>query len=113
MNYWKNLGLCLALIAGHSATADIKTITLASEIALNNFRVPASASGVASFKACESCKTRTVNVTTSTRYEINKQAVTLQNFRKSLSTVVNRKRATVIVMHHLESDVITSISVDL
>lgn len=113
MNHLKNIFLGLALVASQSATADFRTITLASEIALSDFRAPASVNGVASYKTCESCELEVVSVTASTRYEINNRAVTLQDFRISLGTVVNRERRTVIVMHHLESDVITSISIDL
>ena len=113
MNYFRTLTLCLALLVGHFATADIRTITLASEISLSEFRVPASVNGVASFKKCESCELQVVSVTRDTRYEFNHRVVTLQDFRSSLSTVTNRERETVIVMHHLESDVITSISLNL
>ena len=113
MNYLRTLTICLVLLASPFATADIKTIILASEISLSDFRVPASANGVASFKACESCDMQVVSVTSNTRYEINNRVVKLPDFRKSLSTVSNRDRKTVIVMHHLESDVITSISITL
>jgi hypothetical protein len=113
MNIWKSFVLGLTLIVGHSAMAEPRTIALASEIALSEFRVPASANGVASFKACATCELQVVSVTGHTRYEINNRVVTLRDFRKSLSTVTNRERRTVIVKHHLESDVITSISINL
>jgi hypothetical protein len=113
MNTLRTLTLILALLVGQFAAADIRTITLASEISLSEFRVPASMNGVASFKKCESCELQVVSVTRNTRYEFNRHEVTLQEFRRSLSTVTNRERRTVIVMHHLESDVITSISLNL
>jgi hypothetical protein len=113
MNTLRTFTICLALLISHLATADIKTIALASEVSLSEFRVPASVNGVASFKTCESCELQVVSVTSNTRYEINHRTVKLQEFRKSLSTVSNRDRKTVIVMHHLESDVITSISINL
>ena len=113
MNTFRTLTLILALLVGQFAAADIRTISLASEVSLSEFRVPASANGVASFKKCESCKLQVVSVTSNTRYEFNHRNVTLQDFRSALSTVTNRERRTVIVMHHLESDVITSISLNL
>ena len=113
MNYFRTFTLCLALLVGQFAAADIRIITLASEISLSEFRVPASMNGVASYKKCESCKLQVVSVTGDTRYKFNHREVTLKEFRKSLSTVTNRERRTVIVMHHLESDVITSIALNL
>jgi len=113
MNYFRTFTLCLALLVGQFVAADIKTITLASEISLSEFRAPASINGVASFRKCESCELQVVSVTRNTRYEFNRHVVTLQKFRKSLATVTNRERETVIVKHHLESDVITSISLNL
>ncbi len=113
MNYFKTLTVCLALLIGQFAAADIRTIALASEITLSDFRAPSSVNGVTSFKTCEDCRLQVVSVTKNTRYQINNHTVTLQNFRKSISTLVDRERETVIVTHHLESDVITSISINL
>jgi hypothetical protein len=113
MNAFRIGSLFVALLVAHFAAADIRTITLASEISLSDFRVPASENGVASFKECESCELKVVAVTSDTRYEFNGHTVTLQDFRKSLSKVSNREQETVIVMRHLESDVITSISLSL
>jgi hypothetical protein len=113
MNYLKTIALCLALVVSQLATADIKHITVASEVRLSDFRAPASVNGIASFKDCESCQLQNVSVTKNTRYEINNQVVTLQDFRKSLSTVTNRDRIAVTVIRHLESDVVTLISTNL
>jgi len=56
MNYLKTIALCLALVVSQLATADIKHITVASEVRLSDFRAPASVNGIASFKDCESCR---------------------------------------------------------
>lgn len=113
MKYWQGLVLGFALIVGQTVIADFVTITRAHEVALSNFRVPASVNGIVSFKACESCDLQNVNVTSTTQYLLNSRAVPLAEFRKSLSTVQNRSEKTVGVMHHLESDVVTSISISL
>ena len=113
MNYRNLLFLGIALLTWQSATAEMRVITLASEVALSEFRVPASPNGVASFKTCPECELQVVSVTQNTRYELNNQSVTLQDFRMSLSTVLDRDAATVIVMHHLESDLITLIAINL
>jgi hypothetical protein len=113
MNYWKGLVLGIALVAGNIAIADITTIVRAHEISLSDFRAPASVNGMVSFKNCESCDVRLVNVTSTTQYLLNNRSVTLPQFRKRLSTVQDRNVETVIVMHHIESDVVTSISINL
>jgi hypothetical protein len=44
---------------------------------------------------------------------LNDEFVSLPEMRRSLALVSNRDRKTVIVMHHLESDLITQISIKL
>ena len=113
MDYWKGMVLGLVLVISQTALADFRTITRAHEISLSDFRAPASVNGIVSFKLCESCEMQTVNVTTATQYILNTRSVALPKFRKSLSSVQDQSRETVTVLHHLESDVITSISVSL
>ena len=113
MRFIKLFVLAVFVFAGQAATADFKTVTRANEVRLNEFRLPASANGIASFKACGTCSMQTVNVNTETRYLLNNKDVSLSEMRRSLALVSNRDRKTVIVMHHLESDLITQISTKL
>ena len=100
---------CLSL----PAFAEFTTVTRAHEVALSDFRAPASANGIAAFKSCEDCDLLTVRVTPETQYVLNDKSVRLADFRSALSTIANRKDETVIVMHHLESDTVTAISITL
>jgi len=113
MRLLRIFALSLALFIGQFAAAVPKTITLANEVSLSEFRPPASLNGIVSFKTCASCELQVIAVTQNTRYSINNRTVKLQDFRQALSGVTNRERETVIVMHHLESDVVTSISINL
>jgi hypothetical protein len=104
----------VALLAlGASVAAQEVIISQAYEVALSNFRPPATQNGSASFKACDECDRMLVRVTPGTRYAINGQTVKLEDFRKAVSLANDREEKTVIVLHHLESDTIESIDVSL
>lgn len=105
--------LAALALTGHIATADFKTVERANEVRLSEFRLPASLNGIATFKPCGACDMQAVSVSAETRYRLNDQFVSLPEMRRLLATVSNRDRKTVIVMHHLESDLITQISVRL
>lgn len=109
----RDLFTVLALLISMTAQTEIVTITRAYEIALNNFRVPASSNGAVTFRQCDGCPPAIVRVTPSTTYMLNGNRVDLGEFRKGVFQVTDRARETVIVMHHLESDVVTQISVNL
>lgn len=99
------LGLSLSAVAGFT------TITEAYEVAVRDLRLPRYEGGTLTFKQCADCEAQTVRVTHGTRFVINGHSVKLKEFRKSLSQVSNRADESVIVLHHLESDTVTSVSV--
>lgn len=101
--------LCISV----SSLADFRTIVRANEVILSELQLPASVNGITSFKACGACGVQNVNVNAATRYELNGESVSLQDFRRALAIVTDRQRKTAIVMHHLESDLVTQISVRL
>ena len=96
-----------------SSVADDKIIAQAYELYLNNFRVPATTNGSAAFKECGDCDRMLVRVTANTRYVINGKAVRLEDFRKTLMALNDRDEVPVIVLHHLESDTVQSVTVSL
>lgn len=98
---------------GYALSASGDVITKAYEVALDEFRAPATANGSVSFKACSNCQMQLVRVTENTRYTINDEAVRLDDFRKAISHTRDRASKTVIVMHHLESDTVVLINVSL
>ena len=85
----------------------------AYEVAIGDFRAPVSQNGVVAFKQCKDCETRLVRVTPDTRYTINGQSMQFDDFRKTIGPAGSRRRGDVIVLHHLESDTIKSITVSL
>ena len=113
MKFTQFIAIATLLLAAPSAFAEFTTVTRASEVRLSEFRLPASVNGIASFKPCGACDMKTVSVNADTRYRLNDQVVSLADMRRSLASATNRNRKIVMVMHHLESDLITQISIEL
>ncbi len=113
MKFTQCIAIAALVLASQGVFADFTTVTRANEVRLSEFRLPASVNGIASFKPCGACAMKSVSVNAETRYQLNDQFVSLAEMRRSLATVGNRNRKAVIVMHHLESDLITQISIRL
>ena len=109
----RHLLIGLLLILSLPAAAEFTTITRAYEAPLSDFRAPTSQNGIVTFKECSACQLLTIRVTTNTRYVLNNKSVSLTDFRAWLSTVRDRDRETVTVEHHLESDLVTTVSLTL
>lgn len=105
----------LALLLGISlpVAAEFTTVSLAHEVALSNFRVPASQNSGVTFKTCDACDMQRSRVTVETQYVINSRPVSLKEFRKTIFTIQDRASETIIVLQHLESNTIVSVSVSL
>jgi len=95
------------------AAADFKTVELASEVALSDLRLPVSENGTIAYKECEKCDFLTKRVTAATRYQVDGRTVTLEKFREAVAQVSDRDMQAVTVLHHLEDDRITAVSVYL
>lgn len=115
MNGMKIRSIIGVLLLGCSLTAmaEFETISRAYEIALSNFRVPATASSGVILKECDDCESVAIRVTPKTEYTINGEAVTLRQFRKIIFGVRDREDETIIVLHHLASDTVLSVSVTI
>ena len=109
MKFTRLIAIATLMLAAQSTLAEFTTITRANEVTLSEFRLPSSANGSASFKACSACDRQTVSVSAQTWYQLNDQFVSLPEMRRALALVSNRDSKTVIVRHHMESDLITQI----
>lgn len=105
--------MILALACGFSvpAAANFQIVSKAHEVSLADLRLPGSTSGTLTFKPCSDCDYRTVRVTAATQYEVNGSAVPLEDFRKQLGNIRDRREETVTVLHHLESDTIKAVRI--
>ena len=94
-----------------AALGDI--VEQAYEVAVSDFRAPGTAGGTAAFKACAECDTRTLRMSADARYVVDGKTVRFDAFRKALASAAGNEDAMIVVLHHLESDTIVSISVSL
>jgi hypothetical protein len=98
---------------GLSMAVQGQVISQAYEVALSDFREPATENGGASFKECSTCARKLVRVTPATRYTISGRDVRFADFRTIVREARSRGDAAVTILHHLESDLIKSINVSL
>jgi hypothetical protein len=113
MRYFQILIVALALLAAAQSSAEMTVVARAYEVALNDFEAPKFPNDLVAFKACSTCDKQSVRVSPKTTYVINQQATRFKDFVKSLAAARDRESKTVIVLHHLESDTISSLSIDL
>lgn len=112
MNF-KALTTAILLMLVLPAAGQIRTVQLAHEVPLDDLRLPQSEGGTIGFKSCEDCEYQTERVTAATRWSLNGKTVRLDDFRVGLARATDRKSVYVTVLHHLEEDRVTEVSVYL
>jgi hypothetical protein len=95
------------------AAADFKQVQEAYEVALSDMRLPRADGGTIAFKECAKCEYKRIRVGSDMRYRLNGKDVTLKQFREAMATVENRDDEAVTVLHHLERNQVTAVSVNL
>jgi hypothetical protein len=110
---FKTLITVMLLCCSHLAASQGHVVSQAYEVALSNFRAPATENGGIAFQECDDCDYMRVRVTSDTRYTVNGKAVRLADFRKVISHVNDRDSVALTVLHHLESDTVEMIAVYL
>jgi hypothetical protein len=109
----RKLLVTLLMTFSLSAAADFVTVEEAYEVALSDMTTPVTSTGSLVFKECEDCDSRMIRMTRNTRFVVNGRTVDLKEFRKQVFQIRDRSHVPVTIMHHLESDTITSVSVSL
>jgi len=95
------------------AAADFTTVQLAYEVALSEVRLPRIENGTIAFKECEDCDYKTKRVSANIRYLVDGRSVSLSKFRQMTDRVVDRDNEAVTILHHLEDNRVTKVSVYL
>ena len=95
------------------AAADFKLAQEAYEVALSDLRLPRADGGTIAFKECDTCEYRRIRVGSDMRYRLNGKDVSLKEFREAIATVDDRESEAVTVLHHLERNQVTAVSVNL
>lgn len=95
------------------AAADFTTVQVAYEVALSEVRLPRNENGTIAFKECDDCEYKTKRVSADIRYRVDGHSVTLQKFREMTDRVADRDNEAVTILHHLEDNRVTEVSVYL
>ncbi len=103
----------IVLMLAIPAAADFVTSARAYELVLSDLTVPTSQNSRLMFRECDDCDSRSIRLTPNTQYKINGRSVRFDKFRETIRGVRNPDKAMTIVLHHLESDTVMSISVKL
>jgi len=95
------------------ATAEFTTVQEAYEVSLSDLRLPRNEHGTIAFKTCATCDFMTKRVNADTLYRINGKSVKLDRFRAALAEVEDKRSEAITVLHHLERNQVTAVSVYL
>jgi hypothetical protein len=105
--------LVAAILIGGQAGADFKTVARAYEVPLSELSLPISSSGMVSFRQCDSCERLSVRVSPGTRFLVNDQSLSLDEFRNAVRYASNAANRAVTVLRDLDSDTILEIRTTL
>jgi len=95
------------------AAADVSVVQKAYEVALDNLRLPRAEGGTIAFKECDRCEYVRMRVGADTRYQVNGKSLPLSKFRVAMTQADDRGNKAVTVLHHLERNQVTAVSVNL
>lgn len=101
--------LVAAILICGQASADFKTVARAYEVPLSELSLPVSSSGTVSFRQCDSCERLTVRVSATTRFLVNDQSLSLDEFRNAVRYATNPGERAVTVLRDLQSNTILEI----
>jgi hypothetical protein len=94
----------LFLILAMPASAQLRTIAEAHEVAAGDIRLPQNPIGMIGFKRCSECESESRPVDADTAWAVNGNPVTLEIFREALAALQNPNEVAVQVLHELDSD---------
>jgi hypothetical protein len=108
---FKVLIAALSLVLAVPVAAEFRTIAKAHEAWLSELRLPQNETGTIGFKPCDECAYVVKRVNGNTEWVFDGRSMSLKKFRSNLRTISDRKNTPVTVLHHLESDRVTRVSV--
>ncbi len=91
--------------------AQFRTVEEAYEVRLSDLRLPRNDGGTVAYKPCDSCPYQTKRVSSDAQWVFDGKTMSLDKFRRSLVSIADRENTAVTVLHHLESDRVTRVSV--
>ncbi len=105
--------LIAAIILGLAlpVAAQFRTIAEAYEVRLSDLRLPQSEGGTVAYKPCDTCPYETKRVSSDAQWVFDGKSMSLDKFKRGLTSITDRRNTAVTVLHHLESDRVTRVSV--
>jgi hypothetical protein len=91
--------------------AQFRTIAEAYEVRLSDLRLPQSEGGTVAYKTCDACAYESKLVSDDMQWILDGRSLPFEDFRRGVATVSDRENTPVMVLHHLESDRVTRVSV--
>lgn len=91
--------------------ADFRIFSHGYEIALSDVRLPRNTNGTIAYKPCADCNYETKRISTNVRWIFNEKTITLSQFRMRTESLGDRDEHTVTVIHHFESDQVTTVAI--
>ena len=108
---FKVLIAAISLALPMSGVAQFRTIAEAYEVRLSDLRLPQSEGGTVAYKTCDACAYESKLVSSDVQWILAGRSLPLQEFRRSLAAVTDWEDTPAMVLHHLESDRVTRVSV--
>ncbi len=93
------------------AAAEYKVIQEAHEVRLADLRLPQNETGTVGFKPCDDCSFLVKRVNGNTEWVLDGQKLSLEKFKRNLRRIADRENTPVTVLHHLEDDRVTRVTV--
>ena len=105
--------LIAAIIFALSAPgmAQFRTIAEAHEVRLSDLRLPQSQDGTVACRTCDACPYETRLVSNDVQWVLDGRILPFEEFRRNLAAVRDPENTPAMVLHHLESDRVTRVSV--
>lgn len=108
---FKVLIAAIILALALPAAAQFRTISKAHEVRLSDLRLPRNEGGTVAYKPCDTCPYETKRVSSDAQWVLDGKSMPLDKFRRALISITDRRYTAVTVLHHLESDRVTRVSV--
>lgn len=91
--------------------AQFRTIAEAYEVRLSDLRLPQSESGTVAYKTCDACAYESKLVSSDVQWILGGRSLPFDEFRYNLAAVTDPENTPTMILHHLESDRVTRVSV--
>ena len=108
---FKVLIAAISLALPMSGVAQFRTIAEAYEVRLSDLRLPQSEGGTVAYKTCDACAYESKLVSSDVQWILDGRSLPFDEFRRNLAAVKDEENTSVTVLHHIESDRVTRVSV--